>query len=71
MCSQRLNLFVNENPQQTASLLLDLPKVCPIVDRCIRRGAGDGGLGQEGAGVPDLYGGHDAPSQDLAMQGRQ
>ena len=36
-----------------------------------RGGAFDGGLGQEGAGVPDLYGGHDAPSQDLAMQGRQ
>ena len=34
-----------------------------------RGGAGDGGLGQEGVGVPHLHGGDDAPRQDLAMQG--
>ena len=34
-----------------------------------RGGPGDGGLGQEGVGVPDLHGGHDAPRQDLAVQG--
>jgi len=34
-----------------------------------RGGAGDGGLRQEGVGVPDLHGGDDAPCQDLAMQG--
>ena len=34
-----------------------------------RGGAGDGGLRQEGVGVPDLHGGDDAPRQDLAMQG--
>ena len=34
-----------------------------------RGGAGDGGLRQEGVGVPDLHGGDDAPRQDLAVQG--
>ena len=34
-----------------------------------RGGASDGGLCQEGVGVPHLHGGHDAPRQDLAMQG--
>ena len=34
-----------------------------------RRSPSDGGLSQERAGMPDLYGGDDAPRQDLAMQG--
>ena len=40
-----------------------------LCDPCARRGACHGGLGEEGAGVPHLHGGHDAPGQDLAMQG--